>query len=271
MSEALNHMPDAIHPAADAAELPASETIRLLHGRVSVRRYTDRPVDDAHVEAVLRAAFRAPTSSNIQSYGVVVVRDPETLKRLSVVTKNQRHVAEAPVFLAFCADLGRIETAMKSYGFEIDDNNLEMGLVASIDAALVGMSASLAAESLGLQGVMIGAVRNDAAETARILGLPHRVYCVFGMVLGWPAEAPPQKPRMPLDAVVHYDRWGERRSARTVADAVAAYDAELAAHYRSQGRTTNDDSWTADVAKKFSVRPRQKLRGDLADRGFDFS
>src|SRR5690606_24865029 len=110
-------------------------------GRVSVRRYTDRPVEDAHVEAILRAAFRAPTSSNIQSYSVVVVRDRETLKRLSIVTKNQRHVAEAPLFLAFCADLGRIETAMNGYGFDVGGNNLEMGLVSSIDAALVGMSA----------------------------------------------------------------------------------------------------------------------------------
>ncbi|MFN4089789.1 MAG: NADPH-dependent oxidoreductase [Alphaproteobacteria bacterium] len=263
-------MPDSALPTAPADDLPTSETIRLLHGRVSVRRYTDRPVDDAHVEAILRAAFRAPTSSNIQSYSVVIVRDADTLKRLSVVTSNQRHVAQAPVFLAFCADMERIQAAMEAYGHDIDHNNLEMGLVSSVDAALVGMSASLAAESLGLQGVMIGAVRNDAAETARILGLPHRVYCVYGMVLGWPAEAPPQKPRMPLDAVVHYERWGERRSARSMEEAVAAYDAELAAHYRGHGRATNDDSWTADVAKKFSVRPRQKLRGDLAGQGFDF-
>ena len=263
-------MPDSPTSISTADDLPTSETIRLLHSRVSVRRYTDRPVDDAHVEAVLRAAFRAPTSSNIQSYSVVVVRDPETLKQLSVVTSNQRHVAEAPVFLAFCADMARIETAMTGYGHDIDGNNLEMGLVCSIDAALVGMSASLAAESLGLQGVMIGAIRNDATEAARILGLPHRVYCVYGMVLGWPAEAPPPKPRMPYDAVVHYERYVERRSARSMEEAVAAYDAELAAHYRGQGRTTNDDSWTADVAKKFSVRPRQKLRGDLAGQGFDF-
>lgn len=263
-------MPGTDTPAFDAGDLPTSETIRLLHDRVSVRRYADRPVDDARVEAILRAAFRAPTSSNIQSYSVVVVREPETLARLAAVTSNQRHVARAPVFLAFCADMSRIERAMTASGDHIDDNNLEMGLVTSVDAALVGMSASLAAESLGLHGVMIGAVRNDAAETARILGLPHRVYCVFGMVLGWPAEAPKQKPRMPYDAMVHHERYGDRRSPRSMEEAVAAYDRDLAAHYRSQGRTTNDDSWTADVVKKFSVRPRQKLRGDLAVRGFDF-
>ena len=251
---------------AGEESLPTSETIRLLQQRVSIRKFTDRPVDDAHVEAVLRAAFRAPTSSNIQAYSVVVVRNPETLKRLAVITSNQRHVAEAPVFLAFCADMSRIEQAMTDNGYDIDDNNLEMGLVSSVDAALVGMSASLAADSLGLGGVMIGAIRNDAAETARILGLPARVYCVYGMVLGWPAEAPKLKPRMAYEHVVHFEQFDDSRAAATI----AAYDPELAAHYRSQGRTTSDDSWSSDVSKKFSARPREKLRGDLKGRGFDF-
>jgi FMN reductase (NADPH) len=254
----------------DERGLPTSETIRLLHQRVSVRSFADRPVDDALVEAILRAAFRAPTSSNIQSYSVVVVRDPETLAKLAPVTGNQKHVAEAPVFLAFCADMTRIEHAMVTNGENIDGNNLEMCLVTSIDAALVGMSASLAAESLGLKGVMIGAIRNNAEETARILGLPHRVYGVFGMVLGWPAEVPQQKPRMPYEAMVHDERFGRHKDGLTMPDAVSEYDKQLAIHYRGQGRTTNDDSWTAELVKKFSVRPRQRLRGDLQGQGFDF-
>src|SRR3546814_11922538 len=87
------------------------------------------------VEAILRAAFRAPTSSNIQSHSVVVVREPETLARLSVVTSNQRHVARAPVFLAFCADMSRNERAMTASGDHLDDNKLEKGLITSVDAA----------------------------------------------------------------------------------------------------------------------------------------
>ena len=86
-----------------------SETIELLHQRVSVRSYADKPVDEATIDAVLAAAFRAPTSSNIQSYSVIVVRDQETKDKLSVVTGGQKHVARTPVFLAFCADLTRME------------------------------------------------------------------------------------------------------------------------------------------------------------------
>ena len=250
----------------DAHARTTSETIDLLLNRVSVRKYSDEPVSDATVEAVLGAAFRAPTSSNIQAYSVVVVRDEQARRALSVATGNQRHVAETPVFLAFCADLTRMEHALQRHGHNMDDNVLEIGLVSTIDATLVGMSAYLTAESLGLKGVMIGGVRNDPLEVARILGLPRRVYCVFGMCLGWPANVPPQKPRMDYGTVVHHERY----RTEGLADEVDAYDAALAAHYRGQGRETTDDSWSDDINAKFAVPRREKLRQSLKELGFDF-
>ena len=248
----------------------ASDTTETLLNRVSVRSYTDEPVTDEQVNALLGAAFRAPTSSNIQSYSVVVVRDPETLAKLAVVTSGQKHVANAPVFLAFCADLTRIDNAVRSNGGNIEGNNLETGLVSSVDAALVGMSAYLAADSLGMKGVMIGAVRNNAKETAEILGMPRRVFCVFGMVLGWPDKVPPQKPRMAFDSVVHYEQYGKTKDGAELDPGVAAYDKTLAAHYESIGVKTTPDSWSHDAAKKFIPEPRQNLRNELAELGFDF-
>ncbi len=53
-----------------------SETIALLNNRVSVRKFKDQPVPEELIEQVLNAAFRAPTSSNIQSYSVIIVHDP---------------------------------------------------------------------------------------------------------------------------------------------------------------------------------------------------
>ncbi|MCH9670488.1 MAG: NADPH-dependent oxidoreductase [Gammaproteobacteria bacterium] len=244
-----------------------SETIKVLNERVSVRSFTDAPLSDDTVDEILRAAFRAPTSSNIQSYSVIVVRDQATKEKIATIAGGQKHVVQCPVFLAFCADLTRIEYALKKNGHDLDNNNLEMGLVSSVDAALVGMSAYLAADSLGVKGVMIGAVRNDALATAQALGLPHRVYCVFGLCLGFAESVPGQKPRMHYDAVVHREQYNSNKTVQRVTD----YDEVLAAHYRSQAKVTADDSWTHEVATKFSVRPREVLREALRQRGFDFS
>ena len=248
----------------------ANETIRLLENRVSIRRFSDKPVEPHIIDTVLHAAFRAPTSSNIQAYSVIVVRNPDTKASLRAVTGNQQHVLHAPVFLAFCADLTRIEHATKKNGHNIENNNLEIGLVASLDAALVGMSAYLAAESTGLRGVMIGAVRNNALETARILGLPHRVYCVYGMCLGWPSETPPQKPRMPFNTIVHGERYGITLNGDPIKHSVESYDNQLANHYRGMGKTTTDDSWSHDMDKKFVPQLRDQLREELQTLGFDF-
>ncbi len=251
---------------SDTESRTTSETIEILHNRVSVRRYSDDPVSDEQISAVLQAAFRAPTSSNIQAYSVVVVRDEAARQALSVTTGNQKHVAEAPVFLAFCADLRRMEHALQRHGHDMNDNLLEIGLVSTIDASLVGMSAYLAADSLGLKGLMIGAVRNDPIEVARILELPQRVYCVFGMCLGWPAEAPPQKPRMDTGLTVHYETY----DPDGLEAELDAYDRDLAAHYDRLGKPTTPDSWTNDIDKKFASPRRAALRQQLKERGFDF-
>ncbi|MBT3332860.1 MAG: hypothetical protein HOK21_11670 [Rhodospirillaceae bacterium] len=247
-----------------------SETIDILNNRVSVRKFKDDPVSDELIDQVLKASFRAPTSSNIQSYSVVIVQDPEIREKLAVVTGNQKHVIKAPVFLAFCADLTRIEHALSIHDHSLADNNMEIGLVSSIDASLVGMSVYLAAESVGLKGVMIGAVRNDAVETARLLGLPPQVYCVFGMCLGWPDEAPAQKPRMDYSSMVHYERYGGLRDNRDVGQTLIDYDADLEKHYTSKGIATTPDSWTHDMDKKFSPQLRDNLRQQLKELGFDF-
>jgi nitroreductase len=243
-----------------------SETINILHKRVSVRKYTDEPVPQEAIDAVLGAAFRAPTSSNIQAYSVVVVRNQETKDELSVLTGNQRWVAKTPVFLAFCADLRSMEGALELHEHDLDDNNLEIGLVSSIDATLVGMSAYLAAESLGLQGLMIGGVRNDTKSIAKTLGLPKKVYCVFGMCLGWPGETPQLKPRMAFDHMVHHEQY----DADKLQNGLDAYDKALAEHYRSLGRETTDASWTDDIDDKFNMPRRDDLREALKDLGFDF-
>ena len=255
---------DAAPPAREA--MTTSETIETLLQRRSIRKYDNRPVTDEQVDAILRAAFRAPTSSNIQSYSVIVVRDPGIKEQLSVPTGNQKHIIDCPVFLAFCADLTRLEHVLQERGHTIADNNLEIGLVSSIDASLVGMSAYLAADSLGIKGVMIGAVRNDAVKIAEILELPKFVYCVYGMCLGYPAEMPQQKPRMEQGLVVHHDRY---EPSNTVT-AVEAYDPALSYHYEEIGKETTPDSWSHDMDKKFHPQLREGLREQLKKQGFDF-
>lgn len=244
-----------------------SETIEVLNNRRSIRNYLPEPVGEAQVEAILEAACRAPTSSNLQAYSIVVVRDPDTKQKLAAACGNQKHVADCPVFLAFCADLSRIGAALDGFGHGHATTNLEMCLVATIDAALAGMAAYVAADSLGIQGVMIGGIRNMPDTAAELLGLPYRAYAVFGMCLGYPAGAPKQKPRMPKSGIVHRERY----DADAALAAVSTYDGQLKAHYDALGKPTADLSWTTEIDAKFAKPPRDFLRDVLQKHGFDFA
>ena len=150
-------------------------------------------------------------------------------------------------------------------GHTLENNNLELGLVASLDAALVGMAASLAAESVGLRGVMIGGARNDPEEVARLLDLPQRPVACTGCVLAMPKHDRRSRAWTRI--------WSALRiaSPRASGPSVDAYDSELARHYRDAGRQTADNSWSNDVSSKFSTRPRDGLRAALRRMGFDFA
>lgn len=239
-----------------------SQTIETLTRRVSIRDYTDEPVTDETVLAILNAARRSATSSNVQAYSFVVVRHPETKRQLAQLTGNQKHVENCPVFVAVCCDISRMRLACEMNGQPIA-TNMELTMVAIVDAALAGQSAALAAESLGLGTVMIGGIRNRPREVCQLLGLPKDVFCLYGLCMGYPARIPPQKPRLQQESVIHFEQY------TPVSEAILReHDAQLAAHYRGEGRKSPDAAWTGVLASKFNVRQRDHLREFLEEQGY---
>lgn len=253
-------------PATLAANAPVPDTelVRLLEKRGTVRAYKSDPIPEGWVEAMIAAAQRAPTSSNIQAYSIVVVRDQETKKKIAAMCGNQQHIIDCPVFFAFCADQTRLVHACKMHGKEYPGRTFEAGLVSAIDAALVGMTFSMVVDSFGLSSVMIGAMRNNALEAAKILKLPPRSFVVFGLCVGFAKKPPLPKPRQPQPGVVHYEFYDPKQREQ----AVAEYDQDLAQYYRTRGMETPDAAWTFPIADKFSTDKRKKLKQELQELGF---
>ncbi|MAU10534.1 MAG: NADPH-dependent oxidoreductase [Anaerolineaceae bacterium] len=250
-----------------SATITSKSALDTLNNHVSIRKYTDQDIDQSLLEALLNAARRSPTSSNMQTYSMVVVRDPEKKAKLSEYAGNQQHVKDCPVFVALCADVSRMKQAAELHGSSLGQN-LENSMVAIVDAAIVGMSLTTAAESVGLGAVMIGAMRNHPAEVADLLNLPKGAFVVYGLCLGWPdgEQIPPQKPRLPEDLVIHYESYDQSDTV----DKLKQHDDELAAHYNSLNRNLNSAAWTGIVADKFSEPRRTFLREVLTDLGMSF-
>ena len=136
-------------PALAAASHWNSVLETLLDHR-STRAYLPRPVSEAALATILAAASSAATSSNLQTWSVVTVREPARKSRLRALCANQAHIDEAPLFLVFLADLARIETIAAAQGQAVEGTEfLEMLIIGIVDATLAAQNAVIALESLG--------------------------------------------------------------------------------------------------------------------------
>jgi nitroreductase len=250
----------------EALRLDDSGTIRGLLAHRSVRAFDRRPIEPAIVDTLIAAAQSASTSSNLQSWSVVVVRDETHKSAVATLAGDQRFIREAPLFLVFVAGWARGAAISRSRGEAAEGiEYFDSTLVATIDAAIAAQNAVVAAESLGLGAVFVGAVRNRPDELSALLGLPDASYPVVGVAVGWPDHANPArvKPRLPQSVVRHDERY----SPASVDD-LADYDDALRLFNESQGRTGSWlDAVVARVRSRSALHGRERLRSILSSRG----
>lgn len=187
------------------------EVLEAIKSRRSIRRYKTDPVDDKTVELVLEAARWAPSWANTQCWRFIVVRDNNIKTELAnslikvergdtfVDNPSVEAIRNAPVVIVACAELGK--SGCYKEGPATDKGDWYM-----YDVALAMQNLALAAHSLGLGTVTIGAM--DAKKIASILEVP-RGFCVVSMTpLGYPDREPRPVPRKELSEIVFYDRFG---------------------------------------------------------------
>lgn len=178
-----------------------TETIKLMKAHKSVRRFKEQVLPQEDLTEILTAAQMASSWKNFQSYSVIVVRSQEKKDALYELVP-QEAIRQSAVFLLFVGDFNRAEKGVRLHTDTFQPQGVEGLLISSVDAALAGQNALLAAESLGYGGVIIGLVRYKSEEVAELFNLPDYTYPVFGMALGVPNEEHEVKPRLPLNQVV---------------------------------------------------------------------
>ena len=260
----------ARYRAGDIAGVSAwNDVLATLLSHRSVRAYQSTPLPEGTLELIVAAAQSAATSSNLQTWSVVAVEDPDRKARLSAVAANQAHIRECPLFLVWLADLARVDHLAKSRGISLAALPfVETFLIAVIDAALAAQNA-VVAESLGLSTVYIGALRNDPQTVAAELQLPPRVMPVFGLCIGYadPARPADIKPRLGQGAVLHREHY----SIPAQQEGIDAFDTALLAFQQEQKMRAV--GWIELVINRLATIPammgRERLREVLRTFSFD--
>lgn len=251
------------------SEAPTSPVIEVQLQHRSVRRFLDAPVTDAELEAIVLAAQRASTSSNLQAWSVIAVRDPERKAELSRLMGDQPYVEHAPVFLVWVADLARDAEVIRAHGAEPETlGYIENTLLCSLDIGIAAQNALLAAESLGLGGVFVGSLRNAPEAVSALLNLPRHAFPMVGMSIGYPDPDAGTgiKPRLPLSGVLHREEYDPGRWR----GAIEIYERDYEEYFAGQG--VPGRSWARTVvgrlAKPEGLHGRHTMRESLRSQGF---
>lgn len=250
------------------SSVPWNEALDTIMSHRSVRTYRDAPLPPGTLELLIAAAQSAATTSNLQAWSVIAVEDPARKARLAAFAANQRHIVEAPLLLVFVADLARLRSISADLGHPgIALDYIEAFIFAIADASFAAQNTIVAAESLGLGGCYIGAMRNNPAGVADELALPDEALVIFGMTIGIPdpGVGTDVKPRLPQNVILHRERYAPPDPAL-----LAAYDQRIRQFQAEQKMRVAD--WTEQSALRVrdeaALTGREVLRDFLRDRGF---
>jgi nitroreductase len=175
--------------------MESSEFLDFLTTRTSVRDYSDDEIGDDAIVFILDCANTAPSAGNLESWDVVVVRDPEQKEVLAGASFDQDHVRDAPVLFVVCANYVR---SMSRYG--------DRGILYAVqDATIACTLMMLATHSLRLSSCWVGAFEED--EVRDILALPSHIRPIAILTVGKGRSRAGLTGRMAVGEHVHMDSW----------------------------------------------------------------
>ena len=233
-------------------------TLDVIYKHRSIREFTPQALTDEQRAALVRAARSVSSSSFLQCTSIIRITDKTIRAKLAELAANQAFVAQAPEFWVFCADFNR--------HLKIDPNAklgfTEQLLLGSVDTAIMAQTVLVAAESMGLGGVYVGAIRNNIEAAGELLGLPEQVAVLFGLCLGYPAQNPEVKPKLPAEILMH-----ENRYQTLDFDALAKYDEEIAQYYHSRSDNQREETWSNHVKGRLQRESRPFVLDYLRKQG----
>lgn len=233
-----------------------NDTINLMQSHFSVRKFKAEKVTDEQLRTIINAGRSASNWMNFQSYSVIVVRD-KAKKQMFYDLLKQESILSSDVFLVFVGDLNRASQAAKYHQKDFSPQGVDRLLISSVDASLAAQNTLLAAESIGLGGVIIGMIRTQSEEFSKILNLPKYTYPLVAISLGVPDELHPVKPRLPYGSVVFKEQYPDQMN-----DFIEDFD-KIQAEY---AKTRQATLWSERLSNYFENAENPSTQKNLIEK-----
>ncbi len=160
--------------------------------RRSIRKYKDKKISDDIVEELLKAAMAAPSAANEQTWQFVVLRDKETMKKITKVHDYSKMLLEADVAIVVCGD--KSKELVKDFWVQ--------------DCSAATENILIEAQDKGLGAVWLGVypMKERVDGIKEILKLPEEIIPLSVISMGYPNENKKPSDRFNKERI-HYDRW----------------------------------------------------------------
>jgi nitroreductase len=185
---------------ADTTTNATLDTIHDLHSTHG--NFTDKAVPEDVLQSILQASVRAASASNMQSYSIVVVRDPALVQKVCTYT--------APRMLLYCVDYSRPKATADHLGLPYHADNVVDLVTGSINTALAAQTAVIAARAMGVDSLLTNGIhRGDMERVWKLLDLPQTgCFPLIAVVLGYATEPPSErKGRLSGPGVIHDGKY----------------------------------------------------------------
>jgi nitroreductase len=183
------------------------DVIEAIATRRSIRRFSDKPVDESMLRSLFSSVRMSPSWANMQCWRFIVVRDPALKAKISELTyvesfmapkgykanPSKMGVAEAPVLIVACAD--------PRQSGELWGQRYYMA-----DIGIAAQSLMLTAHSMGLGTVFVGVF--DEEKVRLLLSIPADIRVVGLFPVGYPRDIKKEgPPRKSVDEIVCQEKW----------------------------------------------------------------
>lgn len=162
------------------------DTLTAIHTKRAVRDFSQQSVPEEVILKILDAGRAAQSSHNGQPWQFVVIRNWDTLQRLSECGRYAGHLAGAAFAIALVGEKA--------------SDDFDMGQAAAY--------LQLAGWELGVGSCLAAMWEPEKAK--EILGIPAGKYFWAAISFGFPAVEQPREPisgRRPLNETVHWETW----------------------------------------------------------------
>ena len=172
------------------------DAIQAIKTRISTRQFTDQPISDETIHAILEAGMSGPTAVNARPWSFIVVRDKDMLNKMA---DSNGRAAEplrgAALGVLVCGDMERAFKGAPDYWV--------------VDGSIACQNMILAAHAMGIGSVWLGTwpQENKVAAQKALFNLPEHIVPHSIIAFGYPAQESTKEKLLYEANRIHFEKW----------------------------------------------------------------